>query len=123
MRKSFILLFVLFSMVLMGCNTTPQLPPETKYVAVLPDDNLLVDCDIETPPSKSVYLANYGTNFGTSETAKLLNELANMREREAMLIRMNDRQIKNIQVCNARFKQLRFWKVQAKDKINTQKKE
>lgn len=123
MRK-YVYLMVLMCFMLAACQTTPPMPPEIKYIAVTPDDSLLQDCAIEPPPAKSVYLANYGTRIGTSEVDMVLNELANLREREGLLIRLNTKQVSNLQSCNVKLQKLREWKQKIKTEVNTpQKKE
>jgi len=122
--RNYLYLMLLMCFMLAACQTPQPLPPEVRFIAVTPDDSLLQDCDIEPPPAKSVYLANYGTRIGTSEIDVALNEIANLREREGLLIRVNTKQVTNLQSCNVKFKKLREWKAKVIKEVNTpQKKE
>lgn len=101
MRKTLsLLLFSLACLTLVGCGTTPP-PPEVQVryqqVAVMPDDDMLVDCDHTPPPKVDDYLA-----------------LSTWPDKEGMLTDNIGVHIDSMGKCNIRWDQLRKWKVTAK---------
>jgi len=92
--KAILLMFVL---VLAGCGTMGlQTNVVYKTEVIAPEDSLLLDCDVMSPPEREAYIA------------------ATMKEREKMLVNFSMKQMENLFVCNKRFKALRDWK---KEKI------
>lgn len=86
-----LMFFTLISSSLTGCATTdPKVIYKTEVVA--PDDNLLVDCDVQEPPNKEEYIA------------------ATPKDREKMLVDKISLMMKDGFTCNKRFETLRKWK-------------
>ena len=99
---SFIFLGIL--VMLSGCGSfgEPQVTYKTKVIA--PEDILLVDCDISTPPNKNEYLN------------------LSMSDKEGTLTNYSLSLIKNLSVCNKQMKALREWKKDSVSTIDTQTK-
>lgn len=72
--------------------------PNTQYVTrvTVPDDALLVDCEVSPPPNKDDYMK------------------ADPSDRELMLAQHAGKQMKNLFKCNERFSKLRSWKKEVK---------
>lgn len=100
-----VMFFAIITIVLGGCGSFSIFGSKgnavdkdvvVKYetVAVLPPDNLIMDCLVEAPPDKDQY------------------KNASMKDREKLLYELSMRQMKNTFVCNARLQELRKWKAQ-----------
>ena len=90
-------ILLLSLLVLAGCATpTPPDPIiKIKTVVIAPEDNLLLDCDVQVPPVIKDYIA-----------------LPDWQLKEGVLVDMNEKNLFNLNVCNIRFKKLREWKAQ-----------
>ncbi len=89
------LLFMLCLLIgLPGCATTPAPLPDIRYVAVLPDDDFIKDCDLQPPPDKTTYLSSDANG------------------REDLLTQAYKGATTDGIVCNARLKRVREWKAQ-----------
>lgn len=96
-----IAMIILLVMAFSGCAWDTKIIHDTKVIA--PEDSLIIDCPIATPPNKEAYVA------------------ADMKGREGMLVDYSSTLMKNCIVCNQRFSALRKWKT---DSVNVvQKKE
>lgn len=95
MKKTLLLIVgFLVSFLISGCATNPSVPEiryKTKVVA--PEDNLIVDCDIEPPMVVKDYVA-----------------IPNYVSKEGVLVDLNEKNMVNLQKCNERWKALREWK-------------
>ena len=80
------------------CNTPPIIITNTKVIA--PDDNLLLDCIILSPPNKLDYIN------------------ATMKQREEMLISYSGNLMNNSFICNKKFAALREWKLNSVNVVN-----
>jgi hypothetical protein len=98
-----LLLLSLASLSLTGCGTTapPEVQVRYQQVAVMPDDDLLVDCDHTRPPNIDDYLA-----------------LPTWTDKEGMLTDNISVHIDAMGKCNIRWDQLRKWKVKAKAAVD-----
>lgn len=85
---------ILFTLLLAGCGTNPPVV-QTIVKVISPDDSLLLDCVIPSPPPKNDYIK------------------ATMSEREKMLMSYTGNLLKDSFICNSRFSALREWKVMA----------
>lgn len=83
---------------LSGCALFAEKPVAPVYITkvTVPDDALLVDCEIEPPPPKEDYMK------------------ADMSGREGLLAKHAGKQMKNLFKCNDRLGQLRSWKKEVK---------
>ena len=90
---------------LSGCALSPEKPVAPVYITkvIVPDDALLVDCEIEAPPAKEEYMKS------------------DMSDREGLLTKHASKQMKNLFTCNERIGQLRLWKKEVKS-LETQTK-
>lgn len=124
------LIFTLLILTLTGC-CTPQSIVKIEHVLVAPDDNLLVDCDIEAPPSKDLYLKDYSIGTVMAKPALAYSDdvylsqytraLKNAEGREAALTKVMLRNYSNQDVCNRRLKKLREWKAASVKALSTDK--
>ena len=105
MRKTLSLLLLSSACLsLIGCGTTqPDVQVQVRYqqVAVMPDDDMLVDCDHTPPPRLDDYLA-----------------LPTWTDKEGMLVDNISVHIDSMGKCNIRWDQLRKWKVKAKAAVD-----
>lgn len=135
MRNLFFCLFL--AMLVSGCGVFKP-APEIRYehIVVAPQDNLLVDCDVEAPPVKSLYLSGitlqmeappappdalvYQSEFHLQQYVMALR---NAGRRETLLTDLANAQYKNVDVCNQRWAKLREWKAAAVQQLTNKKKE
>ncbi len=103
MKHFIMLLCVVTSLFLAGCTTEP-VAPAMKAVVIAPTDVLLVDCSVEAPPPKGVFLS-----MTDAEQKKALWE-------------MDMKQMENLFACNARFSELRVWKKEQLELIASKNK-
>jgi hypothetical protein len=94
-------LSLLAVVLLAGCCTDPKIIYRTQMIA--PEDNLLVDCIVSTPPD----INNY--------------ELGTMSDREKQLADYTSALLKDASVCNKQFVALRDWKTKATVVVQSQK--
>lgn len=134
-------LFFLFGIVVgggavaTGCANLPSQPVVvTKVVAIVPADNLLLDCDVAAPPAKAVYLRREqatttipNLTIGVAQypyTERYVHEmLKTAQERERQLTSLNLKHYENVDRCNQRWKQLREWKIKALREANAAAKQ
>lgn len=75
-----------------GCGTTQTIvSTKIKTNVISPPDNLLIDCEITKPPSKSFYLES------------------DWRGKEDLLVKNIKDQISNLTSCNTRISNVRQW--------------
>jgi hypothetical protein len=87
--------YCLLFLVLLGVSGCTTKPPEiivTKYIPILPPDELLIDCPIVPPPNKSLYMS------------------VSLGDREEMLWDPLIKQYKVLGTCRVRTAGLRQWK-------------
>lgn len=114
MRKFlYALLFTGAVVALSGCGTTITV---VEHRLVMPDDNMLVDCDIEAPPPRAQYLATAPSKDAT-ELEKIKAALKTAEERERLLTDLNLKQYANANVCNKRWKGVRDFKAKAQKEL------
>lgn len=91
MKKLF---FILFAFILVGCGTTKDIVTvvNTKNILITPPDELLVKCDVESPPDVKEYMQ------------------ASWQGKEELLITHSTSQMKNLFKCNNTMSALRDWK-------------
>lgn len=95
----------LFIFLMVGCTTTRDVIVKEPFnVLITPPDEMLEECEVEVPPSYSVYL-------GSSVEA-----------REGLIFSHSLKQMLNIQNCNNKLIALSDWKAK-KIKLFTVKKE
>lgn len=113
--RSFITLVALA--VLVGC-AAPQPLVKINHLLIAPDDVLLVDCDIDPPPSKGQYLQDYAIGVTSAKLAydehfhltQYARALQGAQKREAALTQVMMRNYGHQDACNRRWKKLREWK-------------
>jgi hypothetical protein len=96
MKRAFYTFLAVLCVILGGCADTPPVPPKLVYVAVLPDDDFLIDCALQAPPDKQEFIA------------------ANDDKQKQMLVDVYNGATNNGILCNSRLKSLREWKVKQK---------
>jgi hypothetical protein len=91
MKKLFSILIILL---LVGCGTTKEFVPvvQTKNVIIVPPDELLVKCDIKSPPPVSDYVAS------------------SWEDKEQLLVVYSSDLLKSLIKCNKTFDSLMEWK-------------
>lgn len=145
MRKMiFVPLLLLWSCLFLGgCSVLkPQPEVRIQHVLVAPQDNLLVDCDIAPPPTKSDYLGmvkadspfalhtpgmphSEGLPYDNiSYVAQYVAAVAKKaEERERLQTNLNLKNYQNLDACNKRWLKLREWKANALKELSPTKKE
>jgi hypothetical protein len=126
-----IFLFVLVAIFLTGCVTTKEVV-RVEHIVVAPQDNLLVDCDVQAPPTAEQFLRGLAPEPAPPQFTLVQEQLMPFELYVKMLRTAEDRghlqtelNLKNYQyldTCNQRWAKLREWKVEAM-KLQTHKKE
>lgn len=83
---------------MLGCATKEvvKIQYADKYVYVEPPEALMVNCQVDKPPSKEKYLA------------------VPVEERERMLYEYSNILLMSLGICNIQFKELRAWNLKQK---------
>jgi len=90
--KKLIIIASVFILAACGTMKEPLAVVETKNILIVPADELLVKCDVSSPPAVDEYVA------GT------------WQEKEQLLIVYSSELLKNIFKCNKSFDALQAWK-------------
>lgn len=118
------ILFVVAALLLLSGCATQQVVVEKEYLAVTPEDHMLVNCAVDPPPLKKLYIAPISVQKLTiaqagkdPQLAALMQEVEKLSHREQLMTAYSLQQLKNIQACNVRLQALRDWKVKAKETV------
>lgn len=90
--KKLLILASVFILAACGTMKEPVAVVETKNILIVPADELLVKCEVSSPPAVNEYVAG------------------SWQEKEQMLVVYSSELLKNLFKCNKSFEALQTWK-------------
>lgn len=125
MRSTSLFFFLLCVLLLSGCATDDKLVIQTKYVPVMPSDDLIADCHITAPPDRAAYLKQYQDDDVinnpklTPSEKELILAVRRGVDREGKLLDWSQALLVDLAKCNVQLKAVRQFKQEATEKIST----